>query len=205
MDKIDFKKTMKAFYLPSAKEPVLIDVPVMHFLMINGEGDPNTSVGYKQAIEALYGLAYTIKFAVKKGGGRPDYTVPPLEGLWWADDMNAFTAGKKDDWKWTMMIMQPGFISISDVEQGMAALKKKKELPRLDEIRLEHFNEGLSVQIMHIGPFDEEGPTIERLHKFAIDSGYELRDKHHELYISDYRRVDPAKMKIVIRQPVQIV
>ena len=202
MDKIDFKKTLKHLYLPSFKEVGVVDVPEMTFLMIDGKGDPNTAHEYQDAIEALYGTAFTLKFMLKKRGGTPDYSVPPLEGLWWAEDMSVFIQEKKDDWFWTMMIMQPEFVSREMVSEAAEVVRKKKNPPALSKLRYETYHEGLSVQIMHIGPYAEEGSTIQKLHQFALDQGYQLRGKHHELYISDPRRIASEKMRTVVRQPV---
>ena len=160
MEKIDYKKTLKHLYAPSAKEPEIVDVPDMNFLMIDGEGNPNTAETYLQAVEALYSLSYTIKFAVKKGEG-VDYGVFPLEGLWWADDMSVFIRGERDDWRWTMMIAQPDVVTPVHVETAIAEVRRKKGLPALDLVRFQPYQEGLSTQIMHFGPYAEEGPTIE--------------------------------------------
>jgi hypothetical protein len=200
MKKIDFKKQMKDLYQPSAKEVVFVDVPEMNFLMVDGKGDPNTSQEYAQAIEALYAVSYTLKFMVKKGSMAIDYGVMPLEGLWWAEDMSAFTAGDKSDWMWTMMIMQPEFISSEMAERAIQSVEKKKNPVALSKLRFEAYAEGNAAQIMHIGPFTEEGPTVEKVHQF-IDAIGERRGKHHEIYLSDIRKADPAKWKTVIRQP----
>jgi len=202
MEKIDYKKTLKHLYAPSTKTPEIIEVPDMNFLMIDGEGNPNTSTAYKQAVEALYGLAYTIKFAVKKGEAI-DYSVFPLEGLWWADDMNAFILGERDDWRWTMMIAQPEFVTPVHVETAIAEARRKKELPALDMVRFQPYAEGLSAQLMHLGPYTAEGPTIQKLHQFITDQGCALRGLHHEIYLGDPRRTAPEKLKTVLRQPVQ--
>jgi hypothetical protein len=201
--KLDLKKDLKHLYNPSAKAFVTVDVPLMNFLMIDGQGNPNTSPAYGEAVQALYSVAYTIKFAVKKALGI-DYPVMPLEGLWWADDMRAFSAGLKDDWRWTMLIMQPEPVTRDHVESAMAQASEKKALPALSRLRFEPFHEGLSVQILHIGPFDQEAPTLARLHnEFIPANGYVTAGKHHEIYLSDPSRVPPEKWKTVLRQPVQ--
>ena len=202
MNKIDFKKTLKHLYEPSAKSPETVDVPEMAFLMIDGKGDPNTAQEYQDAVEALYGTAFTLKFMLKKRGETPDYTMPPLEGLWGAEDMSVFVQEQKDEWLWTMMIMQPEFVAQDMVSDAVEALREKKNPAAISKLRFETYHEGLSVQIMHIGPYAEEGPTIEKLHGFAFDEGYTLRGKHHELYLSDPRRVAPEKMRTVLRQPI---
>ncbi len=207
MEKIDFKKELKHLYNPSAKEVVFVDVPEMNFLMIDGMGDPNTSQEYQDAIEALYSVSYTLKFMIKKGETSIDYVVMPLEGLWWTDDMTQFTTDNKDVWKWTSMIMQPEFVTKDLFDDAVEEVKKKKKnLVALPKICFENFHEGLSAQVMHIGPYSAEGSTIEKLHNFIKENGYEfdgLIQKHHEIYLNDPRRVAPEKMKTVIRQPVK--
>jgi hypothetical protein len=201
MKKIDLKKELKRFYQPSAKEVALVEVPAMNFLMVDGQGDPNTSPSYQAAVEALFSVAYAIKFKVKKTLAI-DYGVLPLEGLWWADDMAAFAAGDKAKWKWTMLIMQPEFISAALVRDTIAEVKKKKDLPALAKLRFKPFAEGKCAQILHVGPFTSEGPTVARVHAF-IDSVGKRSGKHHEIYLSDIRKADPAKWKTIIRQPLR--
>ena len=203
MSKIDFRKELKHLYRPSAKEFVVVDVPPMQFLMIDGHGDPNTAQEYQEAVEALYAVSYKLKFMSKKELGK-DYVVPPLEGLWWAEDMETFSAKRdKSAWDWTMMIMQPEWITQEMVEEAVKQVEKKG-LPALSKLRLETYHEGLSVQILHIGSYDEEGPTIARMHKeFIPENGYEEAGKHHEIYLSDPRKVALEKLKTVLRQPVR--
>lgn len=201
MQKIDLKKELKHLYLPSAKDVVQVDVPAFRFLMIDGEGDPNTSQQYAQAVEALFSVSYTVKFMVKKGPTATDYAVMPLEGLWWADDMSTFVANDKSKWKWTMMIMQPSFVEVAVLQAAIAEVQKKKALPAINKLRIENFTEGLCAQVLHVGPFSEEGPTIQKVHAF-IEARSGLAGKHHEIYLSDIRRADPAKWKTVIRQPM---
>jgi hypothetical protein len=202
MEKIDLKKTLREFYSTSSKEVVFVNVPPMNFLMVDGEGDPNVAPSYAEAIEALFTVSYTLKFAVKKGQATIDYAVMPLEGLWWADDMSAFSTGDKSQWKWTAMMMQPDFITEKMVEDALAVAGKKKTLLGLERIRLEVFGEGVCAQILHVGPYSEEGPTIEKLHS-AIESRGKRRGKHHEIYLSDIRRADPAQWKTIVRQPME--
>jgi len=202
MRKMDVKKELKPFYQPPTKEVVRIEIPAMNFLMVAGEGDPNTSQQFKDAVEALYSLSYTLKFMVKKGPQAVDYGVMPLEGLWWADDMATFTIGDKSQWKWTMMIMQPKYITRDLVDTALAQVKKKKNPPALPKVRFESFSEGTVAQTMHIGPFSEEGPTIQRVHDFIAAGGCKRSGKYHEIYLSDIRRADPKKWKTVIRQPM---
>ncbi len=202
MSKIDFKKTMKEFYLP-AKKFVCVDVPEMQFLMIDGHGDPNTAVAYKEAIETLYAVAYKMKFISKKSLEK-DYVVPPLEGLWWAEDMNTFQTRDKSAWDWTMMIMTPDWIGVEIFEEAVAIVRKKKNPVALDKLRLARHAEGLSVQILHIGSYDDEAPILAKMHNEYIPAkGFEMRGKHHEIYLSDPRRVAPEKLKTVLRQPVK--
>jgi len=200
MKKIDYKKKLKHLYGPSSKKIVIVEVPSMNYFMVDGEGGP-AAESYQQAIEALYGLSFTVKFDVKKGVGL-DYTVMPLEGLWWAKDITAFSADRKDEWLWKMMIMQPDYVTAKHVNAATKQLREKKNPLALDKIRFESYHEGLSVQILHIGPYDDEGPTIAQMHKFIDENGYQLHMKHHEIYLSDPRRSKPEKLKTVLRQPI---
>jgi hypothetical protein len=201
MRKVDLKKELKSLYAASAKEVVAVEVPAFQFLMIDGEGDPNQSPEYSDAVEALFSVSYTAKFMVKKAGA-VDYAVMRLEGLWWADDMSVFVAGDKARWKWTMMIMQPSFVAKSVIEAAVGEVRRKKGSSAVDRLRLETFAEGACAQVLHVGPFATEGPTIERVHAF-IDARAARRGKHHEIYLSDIRRADPAKWKTIIRQPME--
>lgn len=201
MQKIDFKKELKHLYKPSTKNVELVSVPKMQFLMIDGEGNPGTAQSYLEAIQAIYPVAYTIKFMIKKGETGIDFGVLPLEGLWWADDMMAFSEGRKDEWKWRLMIMQPEYVTTDIYKKAILEVGKKKNPIALNKIRLENFTEGKAVQIMHIGPFSEEGPNIEKLHSYIKESGHEIDGLHHEIYLSDIRRAAPEKWKTIIRQP----
>jgi hypothetical protein len=203
MEKVDIKKKLKHLYDPSAKEISFVDVPQMNFAMIDGDGDPNKAKEYQEAIEALYSISYTIKFAVKKEQ-EIDYGVMPLEGLWWADDMSLFTTNK-DIWKWTAMIMQPDYVTRTLFDIALREVEKKKSLPALSRARFQSFNEGPSAQILYFGPYSAEGSTIEMIHKFIKEQGHTfdgLLQKHHEIYLGDPRRTAPDKLKTVIRQPV---
>lgn len=229
--KVDFKKELKELYNPSAKEFALVDVPPMQFLMVDGQGDPNTAAEYAEAVEALYGLAYTLKFMSKREMDR-DYGVPPLEGLWWAADMNVFTRTiERDAWLWRMMIMTPDWITGEQFGRAVEEVKRKKvqhgdtgdtgkkgelrgtggnsgELKKgvagLDRVRLERFEEGLAVQILHIGPYTAEGPTIARLHgEYLPQNGLVENGEHHEIYLGDPRKSAPEKLKTILRQPVR--
>jgi len=202
--KIDFKKTQKELYQPSSKEVVMIKVPEMQFLMIDGMGSPGDSQEYKNALAALYPVAFKTKFLSKAKG--KDYVVPPLEGLWWADDMKDFRSGNRDKWKWTMMIRQPDWITEKLIEEAIEITKNNKSglSELLDKLRFERYNEDLSAQIMHLGPFSEEGPTIDKVHNFIEKQNGKFdgfNQKHHEIYLSDPRRSKPESMKTVIRQP----
>jgi hypothetical protein len=201
MPAIDLKKDLKEFYNPSAKAVSLVDVPAMNFVMMDGRGAPG-SPQFQQAVEALYSVSYTIKFAKKKREG-VEYPVMALEGLWWAEDMAAFdpNTGDRDSWKWTLLMMQPEFISKVDFESGREAASQKKPNLLTKVVRLESFREGPSAQIMHIGPFAQEGPNVQKLHQKISELGGRLSGKHHEIYLSDFRKVDPSKMKTVLRQP----
>lgn len=200
--KIDFKKQLKGLYSPSAKEPSIVDVPSMSFLILDGKGDPDGS-DFQDAVQALYGATFTIKFALKAAKVGPEYTVPPLEGLWWMAGDRPFDQQAREEWLWRAMIMQPPHITAAHLSGAVGTLSKKKPSPSLSKLRLEAFHEGLSVQIMHVGPYSEEGPTIERLHKFAEEKGYELRGKHHEIYMGDPRRAAPEKLKTILRHPIK--
>lgn len=204
MTKIDFKKELKHLYQPASKKFEVVDVPSMNFLMIDGQGDPNTAQEYQDALEALYPVAYKLKFISKKALVK-DYVVPPLEGLWWAEDMEQFTTGgDKNAWQWTMMIMQPEWVTQEMFENALDQVKKTKNPTALSKLRLERYHEGLVVQIMHIGSYDNEGPTLGRMHhEFIPGHGYEMNGKHHEIYLSDPRKVAPEKLKTVLRQPVR--
>jgi hypothetical protein len=202
MEKMDFKKLPNHLYSPSSNRVEIVDVPQMNFLMVDGAGDPNTSKSFSDAIGALYPLSYTLKFMVKKGETGIDYGVLPLEALWWADDMSAFSTGNKDAWKWTLMIMQPEFITLKMVNEAMEEVIRKKKPASLPFVRFEAFKEGKAAQTMHIGPFSDEGPTIEKVHSFIENNGSSRMGKHHEIYLSDIRRAAPEKWKTIVRQPM---
>jgi hypothetical protein len=204
MAKIDLKKELAPLYHATARDVVQVKVPRMTYLMVDGEGDPNSAQSYADAVEVLFSVAYAVKFMIKRGPLAIDYGVMPLEGLWWADDMSTFTTTTdKSHWKWTMMIAQPAFVTRDIVARAIADVKKKKALAALSRLRVETFAEGLCAQILHIGAFSEEGPTIAKLHQFIIASG-RLTGKHHEIYLSDIRRAAPSKWKTILRQPMQI-
>jgi hypothetical protein len=205
MSKVDFKKTLKSLYNPP-KEFVLVHVPEMKFLQIHGQGDPNTAQEYQDAVEALYAVAYKLKFLSKNELDR-DYVVPPLEGLWWADDMASFTHSlEKEKWKWRMMIMTPEWISDGMYKEVISQVLQGKNLASLEKISLESYNEGLCVQVMHIGSYDDEAPTLYRLHnEYLPEKGLIENGLHHEIYLSDPRRVKAEKLKTILRQPVRSI
>lgn len=202
MQKVDLKRELRHLYQPSAEEVIQVEVPTFQFLMIDGKGDPNTSQAYAEAVEALFSVSYTAKFMVKKAAQGIDYAVMPLEGLWWSDDMSAFITNDRSKWKWTMMIMQPHFVEATVIQAAIVEVKRKKALSAVNELRLESFTEGLCAQTLHVGPFSEEGPTIQRVHDF-IGQRSVLAGKHHEVYLSDIRRANPVKWKTIIRQPME--
>jgi hypothetical protein len=202
MMKLDYKKELKHLYKASPKAVKIVSVPEMNFLMIDGEGDPNTSQSFQDAIEVLYPLSYTVKFMIKRGNIGIDYGVLPLEGLWWADDMSSFSVENKDGWKWTLMIMQPELVTREMVQEAIDQVRIKKNPVSLPLVRFESFEEGEVAQIMHVGPFSEEGPTVEKVHLFIEKNGRQRRGKHHEIYLSDIRRAAPENWKTIIRQPI---
>jgi len=196
LKKIDLKKELKALYQASPREPAVVDVPPFNFLMVDGVGDPNASSEYARAVECLFAASYAAKFMMKKDG--IDYAVMPLEGLWWADDWGAFESGDRARWKWTMMITQPDFVTRDVIDAAVAKVKKEKEHLAFVDVRFERFAEGRAAQVLHVGPFTDEGPTIRRLHAFIAERG-SLRGKHHEIYLSDVRRSEPAKWRTILR------
>jgi hypothetical protein len=200
MHKIDLRKQLKALY-KAAAAPALVEVPPLSCLMIDGRGDPNTSPQFRQALEALYGLSYTMKFASKKAGG-PDWTVMGLEGLWWTDDRDNFRFDRKDLWRWTLLIVQPDVVTAKTLTQTAKELAAKKDNSAIAQVRLERLSEGLCAQVLHVGPYSAEQPTIARLHEFIAAQGRKPRGKHHEIYMSDARRVPPERLKTILRQPV---
>ena len=201
MASIDLKKVYKEQYTARVGKPALVTVPERPFLMIDGSGDPNTSQEYADAVAALYPIAYGIRAAIKKETG-DGYTVMPLEGLWWADDMENFSVDDKSDWKWTMMIALPELATAEMAADVLPAVTRTKSLVSGDRVRYELFAEGECAQVMHLGPYAEEAPTIAALHEFIASEGLELSGLHHEIYLGDPRKSDPAKLKTIIRQPV---
>jgi hypothetical protein len=206
MEKVDFKKKYRSLYQPSADIVKLIDVPAMRFITIDGHGNPENSKDFQDGLEALYALAYAVKMVFKKIDPPPgyyDYTVPPLEGLWWVVDMEKFTRARKSDWRWKLMIRQPDFVTEHLIYELIAEIIPKKDNPSLQQIKYEIFDEGLSAQIMHVGPYVEEIRTITKINEFNQAHGYVINGKHHEIYLGDPRRAEPDKLKTVIRYPVK--
>jgi hypothetical protein len=202
MAKIDFKKILEPLYFASPREINFVTAPRLHFLMLDGRGDPEAPE-FQHAVEALFSLAYALKFMLKKEQGL-DYGVMPLEGLWWTDDMAAFTSGDRENWRWTLMIMQPEFMTPELVDGAKADVKKKKNLALLEQVKFLPWCEGEAAQILHVGPFAGEAATVSRLHALIKEKGYHLCGKHHEIYLSDPRRTAPEKLKTIIRQPVTL-
>jgi len=205
MSKVDYKKELKQFYAGKVNTPVTVVVPKMNYIMIDGKGDPNNSQEYIDAIQTLYPLAYTIKF-ISKIKYDNDFAVMPLEGLWWTKDIEHFSEKGKDEWLWTAMIMQPDIITTDIYDQAIQQIKEKKSLQSIDKVRFASYDEGVAAQVLYVGPYATEGPTIQNLHAFIKEQGGVLNKNtkhHHEIYLSDPRRSEPAKLKTIIRQPYQ--
>lgn len=201
MTKLDLKKERKDLYSPSSSSVSVVEVPSFKYLMFDGQGAPDGEDA-QQAYQTLFPASYKLKFLIKAKGH--DYGVMPLEGLWWADDMDDFVKGRSDRWKWIYMIRQPEFVTPKDFAEVVAILKAKKHLPGLSELRLESYKEGRTAQILHIGPFAAEGPNIQKIHDHINKIGGAFdghKERHHEIYLSDMRKVSPEKMKTVLRQP----
>lgn len=211
MEKLDYKKEYKDLYMPKTK-PMIIDVPEMTFIMVNGKGDPNTCAEYKSAMEILYGLSISVKMS-KMSGRQPagyfEYVVPPLEGFWWTEGepFDGVNVKDKNKFIWTAMIRQPEFVTPEVFQWARGELAKKKPEADSKIARLVQFTEGLCAQVMHIGTYDDEPATIQKLDQFVLESGYasDLTDKrkHHEIYLSDPRKTAPEKLKTVIRHPIR--
>lgn len=204
-DKIDFKKSLDAYQAKRDRFRV-VDVPETQYLMIDGHGDPNISPAYADALRALYPVAYKLKFASKRDLGR-DYVVMPLEGLWWAEDLDSFAASRdKSCWDWTMMIMVPGWTAQQMFDAAIEQAGARDRPARLSDLRLETLSEGRCVQTLHVGSFDDEAEVLARMHdEFIPDNGLRMTGKHHEIYLSDPRKVAPEKLRTILRQPVSTV
>lgn len=198
--KVDFKRELRAFYT-ARRAPAVVEVPELAFLMIDGRGDPNASSEYREAVSALSPVSYAARFALKRAGVI-DFGVMPLEGLWWASDMSAFSIDDKSLWQWTMLIMQPDHVTAEVFAEAKAKAAKKLPAAVLEQLRLERYTEGLAAQVLHVGPYSAEGPTVASLHAFIAEQGRELAGKHHEVYLGDPRRTAPEKLKTIIRQPM---
>lgn len=181
--------------------PVRLTVPPVQYLMVDGAGDPRTAPAYADAVSTLYAVSYGLRFAVKAAGGEP-WTVMPLQGLWWAPDMARFSMDHREDWLWTALIAQPRVVTPALVADAVAAAARKGKAPSASGIRLETLDEGDAAQVMHHGPYADEEPTIRGLHAWIADAGLALRGKHHEIYLSDPRKVAPDRLRTIIRQPV---
>jgi hypothetical protein len=200
MKEVDYKREFSELYRQD-ETVSLVDVPPFDYLMIDGRGDPNTSPEFAAAIETLYPFCYAIRSRVMESEDLK-FVVMPLEGLWWAEDMEAFDAGEKADWEWTLMIVQPDVVTDDIVDRAREDVRENKDLPALSTVRYETFDEGLAAQTLHVGPFSEEGPTVERVHEFIDENGYARRGAHHEIYLSDMRRTDPERLRTIVRQPI---
>ncbi|MGB6058985.1 MAG: GyrI-like domain-containing protein [Microthrixaceae bacterium] len=202
-DKVDLKKSLDC-YKAKVGEFRIVEVPDLRYLMVDGHGDPNTSPTFANSIETLYPLAYKLKFASKRDLGR-DYVVMPLEGLWWADNMDAFTTARdKSAWSWTMMIMVPDWIDRPMFDDVVRQLRTKEPPTRLDDVRFETLSEGLCVQTLHVGSYDDEAPVLERMHnEFIPGNALQMVGTHHEIYLSDPRRTAASKWRTILRQPVR--
>lgn len=200
MAAIDLKKVYKEAYSAEVGRPVLVNLAARPYLMVDGAGDPNTAPEYAAAVAALYPIAYAVRASLKAATGDA-YTVLPLEGLWWVDDMDRFSINRKGDWNWTMMIGVPEIVERRDVEEAIAETSRKKRLAAGERVRFELLDEGLSAQVMHLGPYSAEAPTIEMLHRYIAEAGLSRRGRHHEIYLSDPRKTVPEKLKTIIRQP----
>jgi hypothetical protein len=203
MTRYDVKRELKQCYAPRNRDWELVDVPAQRFIAVDGSGDPNTSAAYARAVEALYTVAYTIKFAGKRDLGR-DFVVGPLEGLWWSDRPEVFTARDKDAWQWRMLISQPDWITEDFVNEAKKAALAKKGLPTIEDVRYEPMHEGLCAQVLHIGPYDDEGPILAKLHnEYLAANNLRMTGHHHEVYLGDPRRAAPDKLRTILRQPVE--
>lgn len=201
MAKRNLRKELKYLYAPSAGEISTVDVPAMNFVMIDGAGDPSSSRLFQRAVEGLYNVSYALKFMIRKLDPEQDYSLMPLEALWWCDNMAEFDLERKDLWKWTVMIMHPDFVTHDQFQEARAKVQTKRKID-LTGARFESFHEGPVAQVLHVGPFTEEGPTIRRVHEYISRSGKTLVGKHHEIYLSDFRRAAAQQQKTIIRQPV---
>jgi hypothetical protein len=203
MEKLDLKKQFKELYSAPINQVVFKTIPAMNYLMIDGEGDPNTSQYYKDAVQALYSVAYTLKFQIKKSHMAIDYSVMPLEGLWWVDDMKFFSVENKGAWKWTMMILQPNMVTDDLVKSTLQQVLEKKSLPAANKVRLETLFENEVVQLFHKGPYSAEAENIQKMHRAIEEKGFHRSGKHHEIYLNSPLKTASANLKTILRQPYQ--
>jgi hypothetical protein len=201
----DWRKDLKELYFPPASKVVEVTVPNLKFLTIGGQGDPNNAPEFQKAVEALYTLSYTLKFSIKKQDPSKDFKVGPLEGLWWNTKGGDLVQEKKEDWAWKAMILQPSWIDAPMLNDARQIAMKKKQNPSLKSVVLEELEEGRSAQILYIGSWSGETENISKVKAFIEAKGGALNGKHHEIYMSDPRRVQPGKLKTVIRQPFKMI
>jgi hypothetical protein len=198
---VDLRRELRELY-SATPSPAVVDVPDLPFLMIDGHGDPNTAPAYPDAVQALYSVAYAVRFALKRGPAAVDAPVMPLEGLWWTEDMSTFSTEDKSDWDWTLMILLPEQATTEIVAEARARTAVKKRLGAIGRVRFERLAEGPAAQVLHVGPYSAEGPTVAALHAFIAEQGYLLSGRHHEIYLGDPRRAAPEKLRTIVRQPV---
>lgn len=207
MKTLDLRKELKHLYAPSSKNVEVVEVPPFNFAMLDGAMEPGQlpaeSSLFQEAIAALYGISFTLKFMSKLRKTDPiDYPVMALEGLWWVDSGELDFNNSSEPWKWTLMMLQPDHITVEMFQDALQQLERKRPSPALQQLRFERFAEGQCMQIMHIGPYSDEPQTIEKMHDFARNHGYTLRGKHHEIYLGDPRRAKPEKLKTILRRPI---
>lgn len=201
MSPYDVKRELKDLYAPKNREWALVEVPRQQFIAVSGQGNPNTAPEYTRAVEALYAVAYTLKFASKRASR--DFVVGPLEGLWWSPDPSVFTARAKDEWRWRMLISQPDWVTVADIKEATETALAKKKLPAIESVAHETLHEGTCAQVLHIGSYDDETPIMTALHTgYLPANGLTERGHHHEIYVGDPRKTAPEKLKTVLRQPV---
>jgi hypothetical protein len=200
--KLDLRKRHEDLYDATPDATLLVMVPPLDYIMVDGEGDPNTAVAFPLAVESLFALAYGLKFAMRAGSPPVDYQVMPLEGLWWSDDPSGFSTERRDQWKWTLMILVPDLVTQDLFLQTVAEVEKKKPLTMLRRVRLQRLDEGRSAQVLHVGPYTAEGESIAKILAFASDHEYRMHGKHHEIYLNDPKRTPPAKLRTILRHPV---
>ncbi len=202
MTAVDLSKAYREHYT-ARQDPETVDVPVRSYLMIDGKGDPGTDQSYVDAVSALYPIAYGIRAALKKSTGDAD-KVMPLEGLWWAENMSRFRDLHRSEWLWTMMILQPDVVTPELADETITRTTNAKKLVSGHLVRFESMGDGLAAQVLHRGPYAEEAPTINRLHLYIAEQGFQLRGKHREIYLTDPLKSAPANMRTVIRQPMEL-